>query len=159
METIKPRRKECIEGTRPISTFHERNLSKSSNLSFLPPSYSRPRFIPRIQTHRLSPSSLAFTSRHATKFILSRQGRRIDISRFSARARNPINEWREDCNRRRDAINGYRCGEGVDTYEQGWSVLHVYACVIRQVSVPRCLPTCIGAGHGVLTRSIGFTLS
>lgn len=40
--------------------------------------------------HRLS--SLAFTSRHATKFILSRQGRRIDISRFSARARNPINE-------------------------------------------------------------------
>lgn len=47
-----------------------------------------------------------------------------------------------------------RCG-----YEQGWSVLHVYACVIRQVSVPRCLPTCIGAGHGVLTRSIGFTLS
>lgn len=39
-----------------------------------------------------SPLSLAFTSRHATKFILSRQGRRIDISRFSARARNPINE-------------------------------------------------------------------
>lgn len=39
-----------------------------------------------------SSSSLAFTSRHATKFILSRQGRRIDISRFSARARNPINE-------------------------------------------------------------------
>lgn len=29
-------------------------------------------------------ASLAFTSRHATKFILSRQGGRIDISRFSA---------------------------------------------------------------------------
>lgn len=68
METIKPRRKECIEGTRPISTFHERNLSKSSNLSFLPPSYSRPRFIPRIDASPLLPR-VYLTSRYKIHFI------------------------------------------------------------------------------------------
>lgn len=53
-----------------------------------------------LSLHLARALALSFTSRHATKFILSRQRRRIDISRSSARARNPINEWREDCNRR-----------------------------------------------------------
>lgn len=143
---IKPGRKECIEGTRPISTspspsiqpstFHERNLSKSSNLSlFLPPSLSPPSRLPHVTLQN--------------SFYRDREDESIFLG-------NPINERREDCNRRRDAINGCRCGEGVDTcfVTSKGDACVTHACVIRQVSVPRCSPTCIGAGRHVLTHSI-----
>lgn len=91
------------------------------------------------------------TSRYKIHFIAT--GR---TNRYFSFLGNPINERREDCNRRRDAINGCRCGEGVDTcfVTSKGDACVTHACVIRQVSVPRCLPTCIGAGRHVLTRSI-----
>lgn len=77
---IKPGRKECIEGTRPISTSPLLLLHSTQHVSRKKPiEIVEPFPLPSPLTF----ASLAFTSRHATKFILSRQGGRIDISRQS----------------------------------------------------------------------------
>jgi hypothetical protein len=60
------------------------------------------------------------TVRCATKFILLQRDT-VATDRYisySARVRNPINESRENCNRRCDEINGYRNGY-VDSRRKG----------------------------------------
>lgn len=95
---IKPGRKECIEGTRPISTspspsiqpstFHERNLSKSSNLSlFLPPSLSPPSRLPHVTLQ----NSFYRDREDESIFLVSRQSDKRTTRRLQPAAR--CNKW------------------------------------------------------------------